>query len=69
MGIKGYGTMKLFKANKQHKGEVTALLLPPAIATHRLRSDGTDSLELTSNFGVFGQVLLCPLPPLLAPAR
>eukprot|EP00965_Chrysotila_dentata_P092096 3040569-Pleurochrysis_carterae.AAC.1 len=33
--------MKLFKASKRQRGEVTALLLPPAIATNCIRSDQT----------------------------
>eukprot|EP00965_Chrysotila_dentata_P223108 6193387-Pleurochrysis_carterae.AAC.6 len=59
--------MKLFKANTGCRGEVTALLLPPAIATHRSSSHLTESLELTCNFGILGQVLSLP-PPLSLPS-
>eukprot|EP00965_Chrysotila_dentata_P235769 6200944-Pleurochrysis_carterae.AAC.1 len=66
MTCKGFGAMKLFKASRKQRGEVTAMLLPPAQAIHRTRNDGTDALKLTCNLGVYSKVssthhLLCSL--------
>ena len=56
--VKGYGTMKLFKASRKQKGEVVAFLAPPATAMHSVRSDKTTSLEIKCKVGVLSKVRL-----------
>eukprot|EP00965_Chrysotila_dentata_P058780 1950276-Pleurochrysis_carterae.AAC.1 len=54
--IKGFRAMKLFKATRKQLGEVTAILIPPAVAIHRKRADHTEALHVTCNLAVFSKV-------------
>ena len=54
--IKGYQSMKLFKATRKQHGEVTCMLMVPATAWQTTRPDGTASLTIVCHTAILSKV-------------